>query len=102
MLGFAFVFVKPQNRKKCLTNVRNFLNSMRFLFPVIEEFSTLLRKCVNPKNDGVVFPFELMNISFNKISFKSNFFQIDKLHHNLSLIHISEPTRLLSISYAVF
>src|SRR5674536_131120 len=23
-------------------------------------------------------------------------------HHNLSLIHISEPTRLLSISYAVF
>src|SRR5678815_1164616 len=78
MLGFAFVFVKPQNRKKCLTNVRNFLNSMRFLFPVIEEFSTLLRKCVNPKNDGVVFPFELMNISFNKISFKSNFFQIDK------------------------
>src|SRR5678815_1463534 len=27
---------------------------------------------------------------------------LDEIDHNLALIHISEPTRLLSISYAVF
>eukprot|EP00658_Telonema_sp_P-2_P060285 TRINITY_DN49239_c0_g1_i1.p1 TRINITY_DN49239_c0_g1~~TRINITY_DN49239_c0_g1_i1.p1 ORF type:complete len:111 (-),score=15.44 TRINITY_DN49239_c0_g1_i1:53-385(-) len=30
------------------------------------------------------------------------FSDVDRVVYNLSLIHISEPTRLLSISYAVF
>eukprot|EP00658_Telonema_sp_P-2_P004799 TRINITY_DN11791_c0_g1_i3.p1 TRINITY_DN11791_c0_g1~~TRINITY_DN11791_c0_g1_i3.p1 ORF type:complete len:101 (-),score=21.06 TRINITY_DN11791_c0_g1_i3:37-339(-) len=68
-------------------------SSLKFLHPVSEEMgiqyywsSLSAADCIRPRWDMI---------------------QSDGVHrcrhdHKLSLIHISEPTRLLSISYAVF
>src|SRR5678816_2086072 len=50
-------------------------------------------EAIRPMRDGVIADFEVAEEMIK--------YFIRKVH-NLSLIHISEPTRLLSISYAVF
>ena len=80
-----FILHRPQlseNIGACARAIKNF------------NFSKLI--VINPKpiypNDKII----ATSVGAQEIIKKS------KVYDNLSLIHISEPTRLLSISYAVF
>src|SRR5678815_148178 len=54
------------------------------------------------KTEPVVLPARLPNLLVNGATGIAVGMATNIPPHNLSLIHISEPTRLLSISYAVF